>query len=108
MELDKQSLKILKFISKNPVNDNEALVVNKYGDNSKSSIEHLLNLGFVERVITQTGFSLDDYEAEEVLTLTSLGSAYLEQRPGRLFERFYPHIISTLALIISLIALFKN
>jgi len=88
--MDKLSLKVLRYISKSE-NVNRSEIISKFGDRAKSSINYLYSEKYIES--GQTYIGLDHNRrpvsiSNGVFQINSKGRAYLEEHPGKAFDRW--------------------
>ena len=105
--LDKLSLKILRYIKDHPkvsLSDRQS----KFSDNCDSNVYYLFKEEYISNElrghtgITNTPVYRNIYE------ILPKGTAYLEELPKIRFFKIYPLVISTIAIIISLISMLKS
>lgn len=105
--LDKFTLKILRYIKRKPdvTLDN---LKKTFSDNCTSSVSYLWKEEYIsnKRVGYHTVVNSPIYNNS--YTITPKGLSYLEELPKNSFFKIYPLVISTLALIISALALLKS
>ena len=89
--MDKLSLKVLKHIATKPDNVSIKSVVSEFGDSARKSLAALESEGFIKSGRTVLGVGPD---MKPVLTsngqfsITSKGLAFLEDRPGILYNKW--------------------
>lgn len=111
--MDKLSVKVLKFIASKP---NAALwkeVINAFGDTADKSLAFLEAEGYVKsgrRVIGVGSDMKPVFGSDGHFVITSKGLAFLEEKPGRDFDRWLTRIIAiwgaitgTAALVIEVV-----
>lgn len=92
--MDKLSIKVLKYISKRKDVKHEE-VVKKFGDKSADSLAFLLHEKYLTtgKVIIGVGpNSAPVFRSDGVYNIKSPGRAYLEQKPGKDFDRWLGRI----------------
>jgi hypothetical protein len=105
--LDKLSLKILKYISKHPNIHIKDLQL-KFSVNCESNVKYLWKNEFIRNEISGYSGVIQVATYTNQFVITPKGTSYIEEIPKNRFFKIYPLIISTLALITSLLALLKS
>lgn len=106
--MDKRSISILRYIARSdkPVSDRELDA--QFGNKTKLSVEFLRDSGF----IVAANRYLDPNTNREMPTdhgpyvITAAGLAFLEQRPGVLYDKWSTRILAVYAAITSTAAIF--
>lgn len=105
--LDKNTVKILKFINKNPDVTLEELKEH-FGNECNDSVMYLYKNSYIANKskgyhpLTHSQIYANEYR------ILPHGKSYLQNTPKEAFLKIYPQIISTAALIVSIIALLKS
>jgi hypothetical protein len=105
--LDKFTLKILRYIKRNPDVTLDNLKTT-FSDKCTPSVSHLWKEEYISN--KQVGYHavVNSPIYNNSYTITPKGLSYLEELPKNSFFKIYPLVISTLALIISALALLKS
>lgn len=104
--LDNFSVKVLRYIKKHP-NVKADDIKNAFSSDCNANIECLCKENYITCKTEYLSLTpLPKYDNS--YKITPKGISYLEELPKNRFYRIYPLIISTLALLISLIALLKS
>lgn len=111
-EIDKTAAEILKIIKEkgSPVSSTE--LKNRFpGQNINSTLQHLLKNAYIEETEYSSGYDINGNpysfgRGKYILGIN--GKLFFETRIKKAFLCYYPHIISTFALVVSIIALVKQ
>lgn len=82
--MDKLSLRILKYISKGNGTVEHESIIEKFGDNSQRSLTFLENECFIKSGRLPAGGGV--FCSDGLYVITSKGLAFLEARPGKLYD----------------------
>ena len=88
--MDKLSHKVLKYIS-NFESINKSDVISKFGDRAKASVSYLYSEKYIESGQTYIGPDPNKRLVSintGVFQISSKGRAYLEENPGKVFDRW--------------------
>lgn len=103
--MDKLSLKVLKYVSKNTEKSERESIIKKFGENSLRSLDSLEKEEFIKSGRLPAGGGV--FCSDGLYMITSKGLAFLEERPGKLYDtwstRFFAiwgAITGTAALIL--------
>ena len=89
--MDKLSLKVLKYVSIKQDNVSLKSVIEKFGDSSRKSLTELESDGFIKsgRIVLGMGPDMKPVLASNgQFNITSKGVAFLEERPGLLYDKW--------------------
>lgn len=105
--LDKFTLKIIRYIKRHPDVTLDSLK-KIFSDSCTSSVSYLWKEEYISN--KRVGYHGVAHAPiyNNSYTITPKGLSYLEELPKNLFFKIYPLVISTLALIISALALLKS
>lgn len=111
-EIDKTAAEILKIVKETGYPISSSTLKNFFpGQNISSTLQYLLKNEYIEETEYKTGYDVHGKPyslgcGKYVLGIN--GKLYFENRVKEAFLCYYPHIISTLALVVSIIALIKQ
>lgn len=110
--LDKLSHKILTHISKQKVTLRQD-IISVFGENAQKSIDFLMEGRYIKsgQVILEVGHNMaPKFGSDGKYSITSLGLAYLQEKPGKDFDRWLTRIVAiwgaitgTAALVLELV-----
>lgn len=108
MNLSKEQIKILKFIRRNNLISYSSLA-GRFPDANdiESDLRFLTEQKYIKSSAKIGEADYQTYIKMSSFTLTNLGRDYLEDNVKDKFVTWYPYVASTIAIILSLIALFK-
>ena len=114
--MDKLSLKVLKYLAADPNAVSRKDIISKFGDTATKSLDFLETEGYIKsgrRIVGVGSESKPVFASNGQFTVTSKGLAYLEEKPGRDFDRWLTRIIAiwgaitgTAALVLVVVLLF--
>ncbi len=82
--MDKLSLQVLKYISQNNGEAEQESIVEQFGEKSLRSLTFLENEEFIKSGRLPAGGGV--YCSDGLYAITSKGLAFLEERPGKLYD----------------------
>lgn len=95
--LSKASIIVLKKLNTvDSISDDELSLIIK---NSEDVLQSLVDSKYINRSFLPKSLYMTEFR----YSISEKGRAYLEQRPKAWFITYYPHILSTISLIISLL-----
>lgn len=89
--MDKLSLKVLKFVAAERDNVSSKSIVAKFGESSRKSLTYLENEKYIKsgRTVLGIGPEMKPVLASNgVFSITSKGIAFLEERPGKAYDKW--------------------
>lgn len=111
MNLDKTSIKIIKYLKKTNAPRNVLSIENAIREhNLLNTLLYLKDHHYIESTDTKitAKMGVTQIVSAHTFILGSEGRAYFENRKRDFILRYYPHVISTIAIIISIISLIKQ
>lgn len=82
--MDKLSLQVLKYIAQNNGEAERESIVQQFGEKSLRSLTFLENENFIKSGRLPAGGGV--YCSDGLYAITSKGLAFLEERPGKLYD----------------------
>ena len=111
--MDKLSIKVLKYIAAEPNSVLRKEIINALGDAASKSLTFLETEGYIKsgRIVIGVGQGMKPvFGSDGEFAVTSKGLAFLEEKPGRDFDRWLTRIIAiwgaitgTSALVIEIV-----
>lgn len=105
--LDSMSLKILRYIKAHPQANLSELKA-KFSDNCEPNVRYLCSEQYINNELKGYLGIISAPVYKNIYTILPKGTAYLEELPKNRFLKIYPLIVSTIAVVISLIALLRS
>lgn len=100
--MDKLSVKVLRHIKKHGPRISSKTIIEKYGENSKVSLDYLEKESYIksEKRIAGVGAGGKPvYISTGNYTITSLGLDFLQHKPGNDFDRWLNRISIVLSIL---------
>lgn len=105
MQLDRTTMKVLKHIKKNPEISIDELK-EKFGNSLGNSIDYLLSKKLIYQPIHSVGGGT--FAPAHYYSISAKGNPYFQHKFGNAVYKLYPYIISTISIILSIIALITS
>lgn len=89
--MDKLSVKVLKYIASDQSITPREAIIEKFGDPAANSLSFLEDDGYIKSGRKPTGLN-GKYRSNGQYAATSKGLAYLEKRPGKIFDHWMTRV----------------